>query len=125
MELEDNTGIRMNIALGYYLKGERETADALYQEVVSLDESYVELFDFLAEVGNAQESYDIGVSYLRQDKFDLALAQFEEAIVADDLFADAINAKGVVLTHGGVLCNCDGAMEVVEGLNISNEVFLS
>ncbi|MEE3235536.1 MAG: tetratricopeptide repeat protein [Candidatus Latescibacterota bacterium] len=111
LELEDNTGIRMNIALGYYLKGERETADALYQEVVSLDESYVELFDFLADVGNAQESYDIGVSYLRQDKFDLALAQFEEAIAADDLFADAINAKGVVLTHKGQF---DEALELFE-----------
>ena len=33
--------------------------------------------------------------------------------------------KGVVLSHGGVLCNCDGAMEVVEGLSINNEVFLS
>ena len=91
----------MNIALTYYLKGEREEADRLFQQVVALDESYMELFDFLAEVGNAEEFYDVGTSYLRQNRFDLALAQFEEAIAADEQFADAINAKGVVLTHKG------------------------
>ena len=56
----DNTGVRMNIALTYYLKGEREEADRLFQQVVALDESYMELFDFLAEVGNAEEFYDVG-----------------------------------------------------------------
>ena len=61
----------------------------------------MELFDFLAEVGNAEEFYDVAPSYLRQNRFDLALAQFEEAIAADEQFADAINAKGVVLTHKG------------------------
>jgi len=97
----DNTGVRMNIALTYYLKGEREEADRLFQQVVALDGSYMELFDFLAEVGNAEEFYDVGTSYLRQNRFDLAMAQFEEAIAADEQFADAINAKGVVLTHKG------------------------
>ncbi len=101
IQFEDNTGVRMNIALTYYLKGERETYDRLFQDVVARDGSYMELFDFLAEVGNAQESYDIGTAYLRQNRFDLALAQFEEAISADDQYADAYNAKGVVLTHKG------------------------
>jgi tetratricopeptide (TPR) repeat protein len=101
LQQEDNTGVRMNIALTYYLKGERETADRLFQEVVALDESYLDLFDFLASVGDAQEFYDIGISYLRQERHDLALAQFDEALAADAKFADAINAKGVVLTHKG------------------------
>ncbi|MFT5377389.1 MAG: tetratricopeptide (TPR) repeat protein [Candidatus Latescibacterota bacterium] len=101
LQQEDNTGVRMNIALTYYLKGERETADRLFQEVIALDESYLDLFDFLASVGDAQEFYDIGISYLRQDRHDLALAQFEEALSADAKFADAINAKGVVFTHKG------------------------
>ena len=101
LQLADDTGVRMNIALTYYLMGERETADRLFQEVVALDDSYLELFDFLATVGDAQEFYDVGVSYLRQDRLDLALAQFDEALAADSLFADAFNAKGVVLTHQG------------------------
>ncbi len=33
--------------------------------------------------------------------------------------------KGVMLTHGGILCNCDGAAEVVRLLGIGEEVFLS
>ena len=101
LQLADDTGVRMNIALTYYLMGERETADRLFQEVVALDDSYLELFDFLATVGDAQEFYDVGVSYLRQDRLNLALAQFDEALAADSLFADAFNAKGVVLTHQG------------------------
>ena len=101
LQSADNTGVRMNIALTYYLKGERETADRLFQEVVAQDDSYLDLFDFLATVGDAQEFYDVGVSYLRQERYDLALAQFDEALAADAKFADAINAKGVVLTHQG------------------------
>ena len=33
--------------------------------------------------------------------------------------------KGVMLTHGSILCNCDGAVEVVRMLGIDKEVFLS
>lgn len=33
--------------------------------------------------------------------------------------------KGVMLTHGSILCNCDGAIQVVEQLGIGNEIFLS
>lgn len=33
--------------------------------------------------------------------------------------------KGVMLTHGGILCNCDGAIQVVEQLGLGEEVFLS
>ncbi len=98
---QDNNGIRMNIALTYYLMGEREKADLLYGEVVALDDSYGELFDFMASVGDAQEYYDIGVSYLRQLRLDQALEQFDLALAADDQYADAINAKGVVLTRQG------------------------
>ncbi len=103
LEIEDDTGIRMNIALTYYLKGERERADELFDEVVARDESYLELFDFLATVGDAAEFYDIGVNYLRQKRVDLALAQFDEALSADARYADAINAKGVIFVHQGRL----------------------
>lgn len=103
LELQDEIGIRMNIALAYYLKGERERADELFEEVVALDDSYLELFDFLATVGDAAESYEVGVKYLRQQRFDLALAQFDEALAADGRYADALNGKGVVLTHQGKL----------------------
>ena len=108
---QDNTGVRMNVALTYYLKGERETADRLFGEVVALDDSYMELFDFLASVGDAQESYDIGISYLRQKRLDQALGQIEQALAADPKFADAVNAKGVVLAHQG---NYGGALELFE-----------
>ena len=111
LQLEDNTGVRMNIALTYYLKGERETADRLFQEVVALDDSYLDLFDFLATVGDAQEFYDVGISYLRQQRLDLASAQLDEALAADPQFADAVNAKGVVLTHQG---RYDEAMALFE-----------
>jgi tetratricopeptide (TPR) repeat protein len=96
---DDNTGVRMNIALTYYLNGERERADAYFDEVVSIDESYGELFDFLASVGDAQQYYDIGVSYLRQLRLDQAIEQFDLAIGADPAYADAHNARGVVLAR--------------------------
>jgi tetratricopeptide (TPR) repeat protein len=117
LNLEDNNGVRMNIALTYYLKGERETADRLFQEVVALDNSYLELFDFLASVGDAQEAYDVGVAYLRQKRLDLALAQFEQAIQADPQFADALNAKGVVLTHQGQYDQALSMFEKASGLD--------
>jgi long-chain acyl-CoA synthetase len=33
--------------------------------------------------------------------------------------------KGVMLTHGGILCNCDGATEIVRELGLGDEIFLS
>ena len=101
LQIAENNGVRMNIALTYYLKGEREKADRLFEEVVATDDSYMELFDFLASVGEAQESYEIGASYLRQLRLDQALQQFDEALKADPKYSDAINAKGVVLTRKG------------------------
>ncbi|MSR83118.1 MAG: tetratricopeptide repeat protein [Candidatus Latescibacteria bacterium] len=101
LQLSDDNGIRMNIALTYYLKGEREQADKLFEQVKALDASYGELFDFLATVGDAQQYYEIGVNYLRQLRLDQALEQFELALGADPQYADALNAKGVVLTRKG------------------------
>ena len=99
LRIEDDNGIRMNIALTYYLMGERETADRLFDEVVALDDGYLELFDFLSTVGDAQEFYDIGVSYLRQLRLDQAIEQFDLALEADPNYVDALNAKAVVLTR--------------------------
>ncbi len=33
--------------------------------------------------------------------------------------------KGVMLTHGGILCNCDGAAEVFRVLGVDKDIFLS
>ena len=33
--------------------------------------------------------------------------------------------KGVMLTHGSILCNCDGATEIVRMLGLGKEIFLS
>jgi len=111
LTVRDDNGIRMNLALTYYLKGERETADKMFGQVVALDEGYGELFDFLATVGDAQEYYDIGVSYLRQKRLDQALEQFGLALSADPKFAEAINAQGVVACHRG---QYDEALDLFE-----------
>ena len=99
--LRDENGIRMNVALTYYLMGERDTADRIFEEVVALDESYGDLFDFLASVGDAQEYYEIGVSYLRQLRLDQAVEQFDLALEADPQYGDALNARGVVAARQG------------------------
>lgn len=101
LQLDDNTGVRMNIALTYYLKGERQTADRMFEEVVALDDSYGELFDFLSTVGDAEEAYDLGAGYLRQGHPEQAVEQFDRALAADPKFADALNAKAVALAHQG------------------------
>ena len=41
----------MNVAIACYLKGKRETASMIFDEVVQLDDSYRELFDFLEGAG--------------------------------------------------------------------------
>ena len=101
LNIDDNAAVRMNIALTYYLKGERDLADMMFEEVVQLDESYSELFEFLSGVGDAQGFYEIGVSYLRQLRVDQALEQFGLALEADPDYADALNARGVVLCRKG------------------------
>ena len=101
LQLEENNGYRMNIALAYYMKGERETADLMFEGVVALDDSYGDLFDFMSSVGEAQEYYDVGVSYLRQVSLDKALEQFDLALQSDSKYSEAVNAKGVVLCRQG------------------------
>ncbi len=101
LAVSDDNGVRMNIALTYYLNGEREQADEYFEQVVSLDEGYGELFDFLSSVGDAEQYHEIGVSYLRQLRLDQALEQFDLAIEADAGYADAHNARGVVLARQG------------------------
>ena len=101
LELDDNNGFRMNIALAYYMKGERESANLMFEGVVALDDSYSQLFDFLADVGAAEEFYEVGVSYLRQKNYDKALELFDQAEAADPQFADAVNGRGVALSRQG------------------------
>ena len=111
LDILDDTAVRMNIALTYYLMGERDRADIMFEEVVALDESYGELFEFLAGVGDAQGYYDVGVSYLRQVRLDQALEQFELALDSDPEYPDALNARGVVLCRKG---RYDEALAVFE-----------
>jgi tetratricopeptide (TPR) repeat protein len=101
LQLDDDNGVRINIALAYLLQGERQSADRVFEEVVALDETYGELFEFLSTVGDSQGAYDIGVSYLRQVRLDQAEEQFDQALKADPRFADARNAKGIVLSRRG------------------------
>ena len=51
LETADRPAVRMNVAIAYYLKGERETAAMIFDEVVQLDDSYRELFEFLDGTG--------------------------------------------------------------------------
>ena len=51
LEIADRPAVRMNVAIAYYLKGERETASMIFEEVVQLDDSYRELFRFLEGAG--------------------------------------------------------------------------
>ena len=97
----EENGVRMNIALTYYLMGERDRADAYFEQVVALDAGYGELFDFLSTVGDAEQYYEIGVGYLRQLRLEQALEQFDLALGADPRYADARNARGVVLARQG------------------------
>ena len=101
LQLVDDNGVRINIALAYLLQGERQSAGEVFEEVLALDETYGELFDFLSTVGDSQGAYDIGVGYLRQKRLDQAEEQFDQALKADPRFADARNARGVVLCRRG------------------------
>lgn len=114
---EENNGVRMNIALTYYLKGEREQAGTMFDAVVSMDATYGSLFDFLDSVGDAEEYYEIGTSYLRQLRLDQAMEQFDLAIGADPNYADAINARGVVLARQGRAAEALAAFEQAVALD--------
>ena len=99
----DHPGFRTNMALAYYLKGDRRTAGQLYHQAIARGDLLAERFDFLATVGDAQESYDAGVSHLRHNQLEEALEQFGVAQEKDPLFAAAVNAKAMALARLGQL----------------------
>ena len=35
------------------------------------------------------------------------------------------NPKGVILSHGGILSNCEGALELLSDIKVNNHVFLT
>ena len=112
----DETGYRLNISLIHYLKGDRKKADALYQQIVSQDDAYEGLLDFLAEVGSADEHYRIAVSYMQQDEFDRALERLDQALRADPELGDAYNTKAVILTNKGEYDEAYALLEEAEAL---------
>ena len=93
--------VRMNIVLVNHLKGERARAGQLFEEVIALDDTFAELFDFLAAVKDAEDQYEIGVGYLRQLRLDEASEHFDLALRADPHHTDAVNARGVVAARRG------------------------
>ena len=97
----DETGYRVNISLIYYLKGDRKKADTLYQQIVSQDDAYDGLLDFLAEVGSADEHYRIAVSYMQQEEYDRAIERLDQALRADPEMGEAYNTKAVILSNKG------------------------
>jgi Flp pilus assembly protein TadD len=67
--------------------------------VVSEDETYAGLYDFLAATETAEESYRIATGYMQQKLWGKALERLERAIKAGTTDADIFNARGVVLTR--------------------------
>ena len=110
------TGFRLNIALIYYLKGDRDRADALYQQIINEDDAYGGLLDFLAEVESAEELYRIASAYMQQEEYGRALERLDKAIAADPQMGDAYNAKAVVLSHSGQYDEAYALLEEAERL---------
>ena len=116
----DQSGHRLNVSLIYYLRGERDRADALYRQIIAEDEAYDGLLDFLAEVESAQEHYRIGAAYITQEQFDRALDRLDKAINADPQMGDAYNAKAVVLSNKGQYEEAYVQLEEAESLMPDN-----
>jgi len=85
----------------HYLLGDRQRADALYQQIVAVDDAYAGLFDFLAGLESADENYRVATAYMRQGEFAPALERLDRALEADPKMGEAYNARGVVLANLG------------------------
>ncbi len=116
----NNAGFHVNLAITYHLQGKSDEALREYRRTVELDSDYRGQLDFiaggetLASPGMhavtssittplqrlaAEKAYDDGAAYLRLNAFDKALDAFDRALALDPKNADAMNAKGVILTR--------------------------
>ena len=109
-------GFRLNLSLVYHLKGDVKRAETIYAQLISEDPAYEGLLDMLADVGAAEENYDVAVSYMQQEEYDRALDRLDQAIKADPDMGDAHNARAVVLAHKGRLDEAYSELEIASEL---------
>ena len=94
-------GFRLNISLVYHLQGDHQRAEAIYAQLIAEDSAYDGLLDFVADVGAADEHYQLAVSYMQQEEFDRAIDRLDQALRADPEMGHAYNTKAVALAHKG------------------------
>jgi long-chain acyl-CoA synthetase len=63
----------------------------------------------------------------RSDDLDMAIARLGRADTCCFIYTSGTGGtpKGVMLTHGSILCNCTGAYHLLRDLGVGHEVFLS
>ena len=142
----DNAGYQANLAITYHLQGKKDEAIQAYRKAADLNSSYEGQLDFITggkpigsfEVATpssastvgplqkiaAEKAYDDGAAFLRLDRLDRALEQFERALSLDPNNADALNGKGVVETRRRNYPAAVEAFTLAAGKNTTNGGFL-
>ena len=115
LELNPNdAGYRINIAIAYHLQGNKEGAQKVYDQAVSINRDFAGVLDFTGRASEAvraaapavdpiqraaaQKAYDDGAALLRLNRIERAQETLERAISLDPNNADAYNAQGVIAT---------------------------
>ena len=101
--LTNQGGFRLNLSLVYHLKGDVKRAESISAQLIAAAPAYEGLLDLVADIGAADEHYEVAVSYMQVDEFDRALDRLDKALEADPDMGDAHNARAVVLAHKGRL----------------------
>lgn len=113
LELNPNdAGFRINVALAYHLQGRSEDAEQAYQLAVDTNSDFAGVLDFLSggtgkgttkrdplQKIASEKAYEDGAAFLRLDRLDRAVEQFDRALSLDPNNAEALNAKGVIATR--------------------------
>jgi superkiller protein 3 len=117
----DNAGFQANMAITYHLQGKKAAAIQAYRKSVDLDPSFDGQLDFITggqpirsiEIASTPQSktvgplqkiaseraYDDGAAFLRLERLDRAVEQFDRALSLNPDNVDAINGKGVTATR--------------------------
>ena len=117
----DNAGFQANLAITYHLQGKKDNAVRAYRKAVDLDPSFDGQLDFITggqplksiEVATSpssttvgplqriasEKAYDDGAAFLRLERLDRAIEQFDRALSLDPSNVDAMNGKGVASTR--------------------------